>query len=146
APRIDPQALIDGAGSAPVYGIDAPQRGAGWQAAKTGLVISSALPRRLGIRSPGRRLPLQINDTRLDFEIAAIVDAGDSEFALLDIADAQQALGSYGKLDRIDIFVSPREDFAQLEHDIRAMLPASYALDKPGVRGEENQRMLRAFR
>ena len=26
------------------------------------------------------------------------------------------------------------------------MLPASYSLDKPGVRGEENQRMLRAFR
>src|SRR5260221_8741815 len=26
------------------------------------------------------------------------------------------------------------------------MLPASYSLEKPGVRGEENQRMLRAFR
>src|SRR5207247_8842046 len=47
---------------------------------------------------------------------------------------------------RIEIVAAPREDFARLEHDIRAMLPASYALDKPGVRGEENQRMLRAFR
>src|SRR6185436_11284887 len=52
----------------------------------------------------------------------------------------------YGNLDRIDIFVSPREDFGRLESEIRAMLPSSYALEKPGVRGDENQRMLRAFR
>jgi putative ABC transport system permease protein len=74
------------------------------------------------------------------------LEAKDAEFVLMDIADAQQAAGSYGKLDRIDIFVSPGENFGQLEADIRGMLPASYSLDKPGVRGEENQRMLRAFR
>src|SRR5207247_3138386 len=47
---------------------------------------------------------------------------------------------------RIEIVAAPREDFARLEHDIRAMLPASYAIARPGSRSEENQRMLRAFR
>jgi putative ABC transport system permease protein len=145
APVIELQAVVEGIGAVPVYGVDLlPQgRAAGHGG---GLAVSNALARRLGIQSAGSRLALQINDTRREFPVATIVDAKDSEFALLDIADAQQAAGSYGKLDRIDIFVSPREDFARLEAEIRAMLPASYSLDKPGVRGEENQRMLRAFR
>jgi putative ABC transport system permease protein len=137
APVIETQAVVEGAGSAPLYGVDL---------LGAGPAVSSALARRLGIHSAGDKLALQINDTRREFTIARIVEAQDSEFALLDIADAQQALGSYGKLDRIDIFVSPREDFSRVEAEIRAMLPVSYSLDKPGVRGEENQRMLRAFR
>ena len=83
-PQIETQALIDGAGSVPVYGIDALQGGAGWQPARTGLAISSALARRLSIRSPGRRLPLQINDTRLDFEIAARTPASPVEVSSED--------------------------------------------------------------
>ena len=59
---------------------------------------------------------------------------------------AQQALNEYGKLDRIDVSVSPREDFARVERAIRAALPAGYRVEKPGTRSEENQRMLRAFR
>ena len=33
-----------------------------------------------------------------------------------------------------------------LERAIRSTLPAGYEVRKPGARGEENQRMLRAFR
>jgi putative ABC transport system permease protein len=35
---------------------------------------------------------------------------------------------------------------ARIESEIRALLPAAYSFDKPGVRSQENQRMLRAFR
>src|SRR5205823_14236222 len=70
----------------------------------------------------------------------------DAEFVALDIADAQKALNEYGRLDRIDVFVSPREDFNRVESAIRALLPAGYSIQKPGARSAENQRMLRAFR
>ena len=40
----------------------------------------------------------------------------------------------------------PSEDFARVEKAVRAALPASYLLERPGVRNDENQRMLRAFR
>jgi putative ABC transport system permease protein len=140
APVIEVPAVIEGVGSIPLYGVDLLAR------QPEGLTISTALARRLGIQAAGSKLALQINDVRQEYRVANILDAKDAEFALLDIADAQQAAGSYGKLDRIDIYVSPREDFPRLESDLRAMLPASYSLDKPGVRGQENQRMLQAFR
>ncbi len=144
APVIETQAVLDVGGSVQLYGVDLLSQGRPGHEAE--LAVSTALARRLGIAGPGSKLPLQINDTRQVFSVAAIADAKDAEFALLDIADAQKATGSYGKLDRIDIFVSPREDFSRVESEIRAMLPAAYSLDKPGVRGEENQRMLGAFR
>ena len=140
APVIEVPAVIEGVGSVPLYGVDLLAR------QPDGLTISTALARRLRIQAAGSKLALQINDVRQEYRVANILDAKDAEFALLDIADAQQAAGSYGKLDRIDIYVSPREDFPRLESDLRAMLPASYSLDKPGVRGQENQRMLQAFR
>ena len=49
-------------------------------------------------------------------------------------------------MDRIDVFVSPGEDFFLVEREIRGILPAGYRLEKPGTRSETNQRMLRAFR
>ena len=147
APVIETQALIEGAGPARVYGVDlVPEAQISGARSGPGVAISSALARRLRISNAGGKLAFQINDSRHELEIARIVEAKDSEFILMDIADAQQAAGSYGKLDRIDIYVSAREDFGQVESEIRAALPASYSLDKPGVRGEENQRMLRAFR
>jgi putative ABC transport system permease protein len=65
---------------------------------------------------------------------------------ILDIADAQYLFESYGRLDRIDIFLSPRQNFDAAEKEIRAALPAGYELTKPGARSDENRRMLRAFR
>ena len=136
APVIETQGVVEGAGPVQVYGVDL----LGAEPA-----LSSSLARRLGVRE-GANLRLQINDAQREYTISKITDTKDSEFILLDIAYAQMALGSYGKLDRIDIFVAPSEDFSRVEREIRSMLPASYSLDRPGVRGEENQRMLRAFR
>src|SRR5882762_5123253 len=96
APVIETQALIEGAGSTPVYGVDALSHGNFDGVPKSGLALSSALARRLGIHGSGAKLPLQINDSRQEFQVAGIVESKDAEFALMDIADAQQALGSYG--------------------------------------------------
>jgi putative ABC transport system permease protein len=83
---------------------------------------------------------------RSEFQVARIAGAASAEFLAIDIAAAQQALGRYGKLDRIDITVSPGEDFARVEQAGRAALPPACLIEKPGARSQENQRMFRAFR
>jgi putative ABC transport system permease protein len=104
-------------------------------------VASSALAKRIGIAVHGRvSLPIG------RFQVERIADAGPVEFLAIDIAAAQKALGRYGKLDRIDVAVGRGEDYAQVESALRKTLPGGYLIEKPGLRNEENQRMLRAFR
>ena len=141
APVIEMQAGIEGAGSVTVYGIDAVPR---WRDGD-GAVISTAVARRLRLEK-NSKLSLTLNDGAREFRVVDIVAAKDAEFVLLDIAAAQQALNEYGRLDRIEVFAAPRQDFVELERAIRTTLPAGYEVRKPGARSDENQRMLRAFR
>jgi putative ABC transport system permease protein len=149
APVIEDQATIDRIGNVPLYGVDLVARSPGAETeARTGeggVFISCALAARLRL-GIGDRLGMLLNDARRVYPIAGIVKSTDAEFLVMDIADAQKALNRYGKLDRIDVTVSPREDFTRAERAIRTELPESYSLEKPGTRSEENQRMLRAFR
>ena len=142
SPVMETQATLAGIGAVALYGVDAVGRPPGPPA---GIAVSHALARRAGARVGGT-LDTTIEGRPHRFHIARIVDAGDTEFLALDIADYQQALGRYGKLDRIDVVVGAGEDFAAVERAIRQVLPASYLLERPGARNQENQRMLRAFR
>ena len=135
APVIETQTEVPSVGSVTLYGADL--AGAPEDAA----IVSRALAGRLGVAVHG---PLQLPVGR--FTVERIVDAAAAEFFAIDIAAAQKALGRYGKLDRIDVTVGRGEKFARVEHAIRALLPPGYLIEKPGVRNEENQRMLRAFR
>jgi putative ABC transport system permease protein len=141
APVIETQAQVQGAGSVALYGVDMPahinEPGA--------LVISRALARLLRLKI-GDHLKLLLNDSAADCTVAEIADSKDAEFVALDIAEAQKDLNEYGRLDRVDVFVSPQEDFSQVEKTVRAILPPGYTVQKPGARSDENQRMLRAFR
>jgi putative ABC transport system permease protein len=146
APMIEAQALVAGVGSVPVYGVDfvAGARGR-TSGGLGGAAISKALADRLHLTPPAP-LTMAIGGRGRRIDLANTVDAGAAEFLALDIADAQELLGRYGKLDRIDVTVVPSEDFARVEKAVRTALPAGYLIDKPGVRNEENQRMVRAFR
>ena len=148
SPVVETQVEIPAAGSVTLYGVDvigAPE--AGEQAGERiedpahGIGVSKDLAARLRIAKGGG---LTLRTER--FTVSAILPGEQADFVVVDIASAQKLLGSYGKLDRIDVFVSPREDFAKAERMIRAALPPAYQVEKPGTRGEENQRMLRAFR
>jgi putative ABC transport system permease protein len=134
APLMEAQIVLPEIGAVPLYGADL-------AGAPDGAAVSKALAARLHSNTvtgtlAGRSLTVPIGQT---------LDAG-GEFLVLDIADAQQALRRYGKLDRIDVTVGPKEDFGQVEKAIRSALPPSIRVEKPGTRSEENQRMLRAFR
>jgi putative ABC transport system permease protein len=136
SPVLEREVRIEKRGMAALFGVDAIALG------DQDVVVSSALARRLGSHK-GDLLKLDIGT----FRIESIVDStGDAEFLAMDIAAAQYALHAYGKLDRIEVAVSPREDFGKVERAIREVLPRGYLIDKPGARSNENQRMLRAFR
>jgi putative ABC transport system permease protein len=152
APVIESRGVISSVGVVTVYGVDfisQPRQGRPrepiLQNLESAAIISSGLARRAGMQE-GASLALARNDVPRTFQVARVTDARDAEFVLLDIAAAQQALDQYGKLDRIEVFVSRGEDFSQVEREIRGALPSSYLIQKPGTRSEENQRMLRAFR
>ncbi|MDQ6665764.1 MAG: ABC transporter permease, partial [Acidobacteriota bacterium] len=146
SPIIETQVDISNAGSVTLYGVDVIGNPAGETQGEAlpgedAIVVSKGLANRLHL---GKGSTLAVRGR--PFQVAAIAPGDQSEFAVVDIDAAQNLLQSYGRLDRIDVFVSPREDFAQAERAIRKAIPAAYLLDKPGTRGEENQRMLRAFR
>jgi putative ABC transport system permease protein len=151
APVMETQGVMQGVGAVTVYGVDfvaqarEQTRKAIPQDLDRAAVISSGLVRRAGVHE-GDDISLALSEAARTFRVARVAEAEDTEFVLLDIAAAQQALDEYGKLDRIDVFVSQGEDFARVEREIRSVLPGSYRVEKPGTRSEENQRMLRAFR
>ncbi|HEY1337697.1 MAG TPA: ABC transporter permease [Bryobacteraceae bacterium] len=124
APVIEGDLAIAGIGTVPLYGIDAAGEPEGT------MFVSSALARRWNDGHANRR----------------IVEAGPAEFVAIDIAEAQKRLNRFGKIDRVDVTVAHGEDAGRVEEAVRALLPPSYLITRPGARSDENQRMLRAFR
>jgi putative ABC transport system permease protein len=150
APVIETQVNAPGAGLVSLYGVDAVAAGQ-WADPSEGspAAISSALARSLKVQK-GSQLQLLLDGMPVVFKVALIIEPQNkndsAEFVVIDIADAQRLLNVYGRVDRIDVLVSQRETFEVVEREIRAALPQSYAVERPGVRSEENQRMLRAFK
>jgi putative ABC transport system permease protein len=151
APVIETQGVIRDVGAVTAYGVDfvaqprEQTRKAISQDLDSAAVVSSGLARRAGVRE-GDDISLALSEAARTFRVVRVAGAGEAEFVLLDIAATQRARDEYGKLDRIEVFVPPGEDFARVEREVRSVLPASYRIERPGTRSEENQRMLRAFR
>jgi putative ABC transport system permease protein len=127
------QAVLPDVGAVPLFGVDL--------LGKEALLVSRALASRV---RPG--VTVRIGGRTRKFDSVETIDTGPGEFVAMDIAAAQQALGRYGRLDRIDVAAGEGEDLDALERSIRAALPPSYLISRPGTRSEENQRMVRAFR
>ena len=69
----------------------------------------------------------------------------DGNFALMDIAAAQWAVDSLGRLDRVDVRLADGVDVAVAERGIAERLPPGLTVRRPSARGAEVERMLRAF-
>lgn len=150
APVLERLVSIVKGGSATLYGVDSLQaEGEGSGAipidSDSAVAVSSGLARRLRL-GKGDSLSLKLDRGVKTFHIERIVDAKNAEFLAMDIAAAQLALNAFGTIDRIEVIAGKGEDFETLERAVKATLPAGYLVDKPGARGNENQRMLRAFR
>ena len=65
--------------------------------------------------------------------------------AVMDIAAAQALFGSIGKLDRIDLITDPARPVEEVADTIRPRLPPPLTIRRPAHRGEQVERMVRAF-
>jgi len=152
SPVVETQALVPGAGSVPLYGMDMlraaasaePQEGSA-TTDKPHVVVARRLADKMGWKR-AQTFNAKIAGRKVEFHIAFIAESGSAEYLAIDIADAQQALGRFGKIDRIDVNVGHDEDPIKVEAAVRKILPSGYLIQKPGARSEENQRMLKAFR
>ncbi|MBK9169973.1 MAG: ABC transporter permease [Bryobacterales bacterium] len=150
SPVIEADAYLDGIGVVPLYGVDAIAQGE-WdyrepeRDALPPVALPQSLAARLGV-AKGDRVSFELpSGNEVVCRLALVAESG-SEFIALDMADAQELAGRLGRLDRIEVTVLSGESFEEVEQELKALLPPGYAVEKPGARGEENQRMLRAFR
>ncbi|MGD1069918.1 MAG: FtsX-like permease family protein [Bryobacteraceae bacterium] len=151
APAIEQPVVVAGKASTTLYGIDAIAAGRGGGGnfdpaeLESSAVVSSDLAARFHWKT-GDRITLQGRSISRDFTIRTIAAAQNTAWIAIDIAAAQQLLDMYGKLDRIEVFLGPSQDADQAASWIKQSVPASYDVETPGARSEENRRMLRAFR
>jgi putative ABC transport system permease protein len=157
SPVIEEPVVIVGQGATTLYGIDLignpamfPNRdreGAALnpEELESSAIVSNDLAERLHLNK-GDRIELKGRDQTANFTIRMIARNQNTEWIGIDIASAQRLLDMYGKLDRIEVFVAPSENAASVQRLIRAPIPATWDVQTPGARSEENRRMLRAFR
>ena len=114
------------------------------------VVLTQAFSDKYGLEV-GDAVAMVVGDRTTTLRLAAVL-ANDGpaqvlggNFALMDIAAAQWALDRFGFVDRLDIRVHEDLDIAEAEQDISAQLPAGLDVGRPGRRGAEVERMLRAF-
>ena len=143
APGMDATVRITPVGYVTLYGIDVVSE-ASRETAKP-VACDGAAPAFVTTRL-AERLPHKFQIDGRWFCVASTIDSRQSDFIAADIADVQQALGRYGKLDRIDVFLSKGESLEHMEQMIRSMLPSGYQVTRSGTRSFENQKMLGAFR
>jgi putative ABC transport system permease protein len=154
SPVIEEPVVIAGHGSTTLYGIDlistanssnAEPQSFNPEQLESTAVVSSDLAARLHFNK-GDPIELKGRDQTLHFTIRTVAPNQNTEWVGADIAAAQRLLGMYGKLDRIEVFLTPSESTANVERLIKSTIPATWDVQTPGARSEENSRMLCAFR
>ena len=114
------------------------------------LLMGRGFATRHHLRS-GSELTLVANDRPQKFTVRGVLaDSGPGRalagnIAVMDIAAGQLLFGRQGKLDRIDLVVPP-ERLAKTRARLAPLLPPGVSLERPQARGEQVEKMLRAFR
>ena len=144
APAIESTVKIDPAGFVTLYGIDAIGEASG-QPESAPSSCGDAAPA-IVTKRLAARLPSRFRIEGHPFCVVQTIQSERADFIAADIADVQQALNRYGKLDRIDVFLAKGESFEHAERVLLQALPKGYQITRPGARSAENQKMLGAFR
>jgi len=96
----------------------------------------------------GDHVELLINDRVGKYTVRGVYpDSNGNESAIvMDLAAAQQALGRYGRVDRILLKVPETPSLEDWQQRLRGALPAGVEVRPQGTGTNENRRMLAAFR
>ena len=99
----------------------------------------------------GRVVEMRVGDRRVELVVRGVLgregpaELLDGNFALMDIAAAQWALGRLGRVDRVDVQLSEHVAITDAEREIAARLPAGLTVQRPERRGAQVEKMLSAF-
>lgn len=116
---------------------------------RNAIIITDKLARQYRLQR-GDSIRLIANGSRIAFQVMGIVkpegtaSALGGNFALLDIASAQEVFGRIGRLDRIDLLV-PSEEREQLSEYLAETAPPGVVVREPQSRGSQATRMLESF-
>ncbi len=100
---------------------------------------------------PGDKISFTINGKKTLLNVTAVLEnkgiakALNGNFALMDIAAAQNVFEKIGKLDRIDIEFLEDKSFEFYRDKISAILPNYLRVDRPERKNQQVEKMLRAF-
>ncbi len=113
------------------------------------IAISEQLARKYNLQT-GSRLQLFIGAQRQDFTVTAVLRDADfnrafgGDFALLDIAAAQESFREIGKLSQIDLVVE-EANIPTVTAELQRWLPVDATVQRPAQRGAQVADMLGAF-
>ena len=99
----------------------------------------------------GSRLDLLIGSKKVSFTIKGIMEeegpakALGGNFAVLDIAHAQEAFEKVGRLDRVDLLIDPRVSPEAVAANLKKNLPTPILVRRPRTRNIQVENMIGAF-
>lgn len=114
------------------------------------LIVTEKFARRFGLAT-GSRVRLTMGDRPQEFTIRGLLlhegpaRAMDGNLALMDIAGAQLALARLGWIDRLELLPEGQVPLEVLREKIQKRLPFGFQVQRPGRRGQQMEKMLRAF-
>ena len=115
------------------------------------IFVTQAFAEAHGLKK-GASLVLLIGSRRQRFSIKGLLTpqgparAFDGNIAILDIAAAQVVFEKIGRLDRIDLVTDERVPLEEIRSRLATLLPSHVTVQRPARRGDQVEKMLRAFR
>ncbi len=114
------------------------------------VLLPRGLAETLGV-TPGDRITLSARGRPVRVEVAAIFDpprAGSAwdRVVVMDVAFAQELLGTIGRLDRIELAPRRGVDADELAAQLRGLVPAGVEVARPSDRREAIEQMLASLR
>ncbi len=100
---------------------------------------------------PGDTIQFLINGQEKQLTVTAILEnkglakALNGNFAMMDIAAAQLALGKLGKLDRIDLEFLQDKNFDAMRDRLAPLFPEHLRIERPQRKNQQVEKMLKAF-
>lgn len=126
-----------------------PGAGLRFLAERNAIIITDKLARQYRLER-GDSIHLIANGKRVPFEVVNIIrpegtaSALGGNFALLDIASAQEVFDRVGKIDRVDLLV-PVEEREGLREYLGTLVPEGVVIREPESRGAQATKMLESF-
>jgi putative ABC transport system permease protein len=115
------------------------------------IAVTKTFAEKFGLNQ-GSRLNLLIGSKQVSFTVKGIMEeegpakALGGNFAILDIAHAQEAFDKVHLLDRVDLLVDPQASLEAVAAGLRKKLPPNISVRRPQTRNSQVENMIGAFR